>query len=400
LDLQHTEFIGNWTLISIMEKLAIDGGRPVSDTKIPLVKPIFSAKDAEDIAAILKTGYVRQGPYTKRFEERFAARVGAKYAYAVSNGTAALHVAYLSTLKPGDEVIAPAFTFIASVSTVLYSNAKPVITDIDPDTFLLDPEYVKNRITPKTKALAPVHLFGNSCDMRALTDIAEDHHLRIINDCAQAHGTMYHGKDLGSWPDLSCYSFYPTKTMTTGEGGMVTTDDPELHRLGTLIRSHGDDGRYHHVMLGLNYRLTDIMAAIGLNQLAELDDYLIKRKQVAKQLREGMKRVDSVRPQKITEGAESSYSYFSVKLDLDSLRCSRDEFARALQAENIECGVHYPIALTEQPILKQLLNPNPCPHSEELSETILSLPMHPDLRTNEVSLVVEAVEKVVTHYSK
>jgi len=188
--------------------------------------------------------------------------------------------------------------------------------------------------------------------------------------------------------------------MTTGEGGMVTTDDPELYRLGNLIRSHGDDGRYHHVMLGLNYRLTDIMAAIGLNQLAELNDYLSKRKRVAEQLRKGLKRLDSVKPQEITDGAEPSYSYFSVKLDPEALRCSRDEFVRALQAENIECGVHYPIPLTEQPILKQLLHPNTCPHSEELARTILSLPMHPYLTADEINLVVEAVEKVATHYSR
>ncbi len=145
-----------------MGELAVNGGKPVSDKRIPLVKPTFSQKDADDISRVLKSGYVRMGPYTKEFEEKFAARVGARYAYAVSNGTAALHCAYLSTLKPGDEVIAPAFTFIATISTVLYSNAKPVLADVDPDTFLLDPERVKEKITSKTRALAPVHLFGNS----------------------------------------------------------------------------------------------------------------------------------------------------------------------------------------------------------------------------------------------
>ncbi len=279
-----------------MAKLAIEGGKPVSDKKIALVKPTFTQKDADDIAKILKSGYVRTGPYTIEFEERFAARVGAKYAYAVSNGTAALHCAYLSTLKQGDEVIAPAFTFIATISTIFYSNARPVLADVDPDTFLLDPEKVKEKITKKTKAIAPVHLFGNSCDMKAITDIAEDHNLLIINDCAQAHGTEYDGRDLGSWPNLSCYSFYPTKTMTTGEGGIVTTDDPELNRLGSLIRSHGDDGRYHHVLFGLNYRTTDILSAIGLNQLAQLDDFLEKRRHNADVLLKELRNVDGVYP--------------------------------------------------------------------------------------------------------
>jgi dTDP-4-amino-4,6-dideoxygalactose transaminase len=383
-----------------LTKLAIEGGKPVSDKKISLVKPTFSQKDAEDITKILKSAYVRMGPYTKEFEERFAERVGAKYAYAVSNGTAALHCAYLSTLKPGDEVIAPAFTFIATISTIVYSNAKPVLADVEPDTFLLDPEKVKEKITKKTRAIAPVHLFGNSCDMKALTDLAEDHNLLIINDCAQAHGTEYDGKDLGSWPNLSCYSFYPTKTMTTGEGGIVTTNDPELNRLGSLIRSHGDDGRYHHILLGLNYRITDIMSAIGLNQLSQLDDFLAKRRHNADVLLEGLKKVAGVTPQKITPKTKPSYSYFSVVLDTDKLRCSRDEFMKALIAENIDCGVHYPAPLTEQPIVKQLLKPKACPVSEDLSRRIMSLPMHPYLSEGELGKVVEGVDKVASHYAK
>ena len=383
-----------------MTKLAIEGGKPVSDKKISLVKPTFSQKDAEDITKILKSAYVRMGPYTKEFEERFAERVGAKYAYAVSNGTAALHCAYLSTLKPGDKVIAPAFTFIATISTIVYSNAKPVLADVEPDTFLLDPEKVKEKITKKTRAIAPVHLFGNSCDMKALTDLAEDHNLLIINDCAQAHGTEYDGKDLGSWPNLSCYSFYPTKTMTTGEGGIVTTNDPELNRLGSLIRSHGDDGRYHHILLGLNYRITDIMSAIGLNQLSQLDDFLARRRHNADVLLEGLKKVAGVTPQKITPKTKPSYSYFSVVLDTDKLRCSRDEFMKALIAENIDCGVHYPAPLTEQPIVKQLLKPKACPVSEDLSRRIMSLPMHPYLSEGELGKVVEGVDKVASHYAK
>jgi perosamine synthetase len=383
-----------------MNKLAIEGGKPVSKKKIPLVKPTFSQKDAEDITKILKSAYVRMGPYTKEFEEKFAAKVGAKYAYAVSNGTAALHCAYLSTLKPGDEVIAPAFTFIATISTIVYSNAKPVLADVDPNTFLLDPEKVKEKITKKTRAIAPVHLFGNSCDMKALTDIAEDHKLIIINDCAQAHGTEYDGKDLGVWPNLSCYSFYPTKTMTTGEGGIVTTDDPELNRLGSLIRSHGDDGRYHHIMFGLNYRTTDIMSAIGLNQLAQLDDFVAKRRHVADVLLKGLKKVDGVTPQKITSKTKSSYSYFSVVLDSGNIKCSRDEFMKALMAENIDCGVHYPVALTEQPVVKELLKPKPCPVSEDLSRRIISLPMHPYLSDMDLKKVIEGVGKVASNYYK
>ena len=182
-----------------MDKLAINGGKPTSPNRVSLVKPTFYKKDEEDICKILDSAYLRQGPYTKKFEEQFAEKTGAKYAYAVSSGTAALHLAYLSLLKPNDEVIAPAFTFIATISTVHFSNAKPVLADVGPTDYLLDPEDVKEKITSKTKAIAPVHLFGNSCNMKALMEIAEDHKLYIVNDCAQAHGTEYNGKDLGSY---------------------------------------------------------------------------------------------------------------------------------------------------------------------------------------------------------
>jgi len=383
-----------------MDRLAILGGKPVSDKKIPLAKPVFSQKDADDVAKVLRSGYVRMGPYTKEFEEKFAERVGAKYAYAVSNGTAALHVAYLSTLKPGDEVIAPAFTFIATVSTVFFSNAKPVFADIDPETYLIDPEDVKEKITSRTRAIAPVHLFGNAANMDALTEIAEDHKLLLINDCAQAHGTEYDGRDLGSWKHLNCYSFYPTKTMTTGEGGMVTTNDPELYRMGTLIRNHGDDGRYHHVMLGLNYRMTDIMAVIGLNQLENLDGYLRERRYIGEKLRRGIEKIDCVSPQKITPKTNPSYSYFSATLDLEKLKCTRDEFLKALQAENIDCGVHYPTPLTRQPAVLDLMKPDRCPVSEDVANRIFSLPMHPYLSDDDLDAILTGVKKVTTHYHR
>ena len=383
-----------------MDKLAINGGKPASPERVSLVKPTFYKKDEEDIHKILESAYLRQGPYTKQFEEQFAKTVDAKHAYAVSSGTAALHIAYLSLLKPGDEVIAPAFTFIATISTVYFSNAKPVLADVGSKDYLLDPEDVKEKITTKTRALAPVHLFGNSCDMKALNEIAEDHHLYIVNDCAQAHGTLYNGKDLGSYETLNCYSFYPTKTLTMGEGGIVTTNDEKLYTRGCLLRSHGDDARYHHVIYGLNYRPTDIAAAIGINQLAKLDEYLKARRHAGKTLREKTSKIDAVTPQKIQPNSTPSYSYFTIRLELEDLKCTRDQFMKALQAENIDCAVHYPMALTQQPVVKELYPPQSCPTSEDLSKRILSLPMHPFLKDQELDYIVEGVEKVVTHYHR
>ena len=383
-----------------LNKLAVEGGKPASEVLIPIAKPVFYKEDSEGISEVLKSGNLRQGPRTKEFEERFRDWVGARYAYAVSSGTAALHMAYLSVLKPGDEVIVPAFTFIATASMVIFSFGKPVLVDIDGETFAIDPDEVKERITSKTKAIAPVHLFGNAADMKALTEIAEDHNLYLVNDAAQAHGTRVDGKDVGSFDHLNCYSFYPSKSMTTGEGGMVTTNGPELYRLGSLIRSHGEEGRYNHTLLGFNYRMTEIMAIIGINQLKHVDEFLEKRKKNAEYLLKGLKRIQGLHPQKIGQGIDSSYSYFSVLMDLETYRCSRDEFLRALQAENIGCAVHYPIPLNKQLALKPFCGSVSCPVSEDVSKRIFSLPMHPELSEKDLEKILEAVEKVSNHYGK
>jgi len=383
-----------------LDKLAIDGGKPASQRLIPIAKPQFSEKTIRDVSDVIRSGYIRQGPKTGEFEKRFREKVGASYAYATSSGTAALHVAYLSFLKLGDEVIVPAFTFFATASTVIYAGGRPIFADIDPETFLIDPEDVKEKITSKTRAVGPVHLFGNAADMDALNELAEDHGLFIVNDSAQAHGTEYGGRDIGSFETLNCYSFYPTKSMTTGEGGIVTTNDEKLYELGRLIRSHGDDARYHHIILGLNYRMTDIMAAIGLNQLADLDENLSRRRHCGKILREGIGKIDGLHPQRIGSGVNHSYSYFSLVMDLERFRCTRDQFMEALKAENIDCAVHYPIPLTRQPAITNLMKPEECPVSDDVSKRIFSLPMHTALTDDDLRTIIAGVEKVATHFHK
>jgi len=380
--------------------LASLGGKPASEKRIPIAKPVFDEKTVKEVSEVLRSGYVRQGPKTKEFEEKFAEAVGAKHAYAVSNGTAALHVSYLSVLKPGDEIIVPSFTFFATASMAFHSRAKPVFADIDPETFIIDPEDVKGKITRKTKAVVPVHLFGNAANMDALNDMAEDHGFAIISDSAQAHGTEYDGRDVGSFDTLNCYSFYPTKTLTTGEGGIVTTNDDELYKLGCLLRSHGDDARYHHVIVGLNYRLTDIAAVIGLNQLSHMKEYLERRRHFGAKYKKGMAKIEGIRPQRVEDKVNHSYSYFSSVLDLDMFRCGRDEFLEALRAENIDCAVHYPIPLNRQPAITDLLEPEDCPVSEDVAKRIFSLPMHPELTDKDLENVLAGVEKVVSHYLK
>jgi perosamine synthetase len=383
-----------------MEKLAINGGKPVSEKEIPIAKPIFPEKTIHDISEVLQSGHIIQGLKTAQFEEEFKKRVGAKYAYAVNSGTAALHTAYASILKPGDEVIVPDFTFIATASTVVFARGKPVFADIDGETLTIDPEDVKEKISPKTKAVAPVHLFGNAADMKTLSEIAEEHNLYLVNDAAQAHGTKVNGKDVGVYDDLNCYSFYPTKMLTTSEGGLVTTNSKKLYEKGLLFRNHGQQTRYLSVTLGLNYRLTDIAAAIGLNQLKLYDEFLGKRKQNAKTLTEGLSQIHGLKPQKPGKGVEHSYSYYTVIMDLEKYRCTRDEFVNALKAENIGCMIYYPIPLSKQPALKRYDSRVKCPVTDDLSKKVFSIPVHPNLSDGDLKKIVKALEKVSSHFQK
>lgn len=383
-----------------MDVLASKAGKAASPKKISIAKPIISPGVLSEIKDVLESGLLRQGRRVKEFEALFAEKVGARHAYAVCNGTAALHVVYLSTVKPGDEVIVPSFTFLATASMVYYSMARPVFADIDPETFLVDLEDVKEKITPRTKAVVPVHLFGNAADIHGLQDLCDDHGLTLIHDSAQAHGTRYDGRDVGGIGDLGCYSFYPSKTLTTGEGGMVTTGDEGLYRIGVLLRAHGDEGRYRHVALGFNYRLTEMAAVLGLDQMRQFDGFLRRRRTCGEYLRREIGRMEGLYPQKVTPNVEHSYSYFSLTMDPEMFRCTRDQFLEALTAENIECAVHYPTSLTEQPVVKELLGPAPCPVSEAVSKRIFSLPMHPALTDEDLEYIVVGVEKVAGHYLK
>lgn len=383
-----------------MKKLAILGGSPVSDKLIPIAKPVFSDEEIEDVVKVLKSGHVRQGRKTEEFEKKFCEKVGCKYAYAVNSGTAALHTAFLSILKPGDEVIVPAFTFISTASTVLFSNARPVFSDINEETFTVSPEDVEEKVSSRTKAIAPVHLFGHAADMKALQEIADDHNLYVVSDAAQAHGTRVNGKDVGSFDDLNCYSFYATKIITTGEGGIVTTNNKEFYEKGKLIRSHGQKSKYYHTLLGLNYRMTDTTAVLGLNQLERLDSFVEKRRRNATALTEGIKNIDGIRPPVVKSNVYHSFYQYSVLMDLPRYRCSRDELIEALKAENIECTVHYPVPLTKQPAFTGILKIDECPVAEDVSKRIFSIPVHPQLGNSDVEKILEALEKVSSFYLK
>ncbi len=274
----------------------ISGCFNLGDTRmIPIAKPIIADDEIDEVVKVLRSGFIAQGPKVAEFEEKFAEYIGVKHAVAVSSGTTALHLALLAAgIGPNDEVITTPFTFAATGNSVLHVGAKPVFIDIDNKTYNLNPENIENVITDKTKAVMPVHLYGQPAEMDSIKQIAEDHDLIVIEDAAQAHGAVYKGKKAGSLGDMGCFSFYPTKNMTTSEGGIITTENEEMAEKARVLRSHGESERYTHVVLGYNFRMTDIAAAIGIVQLKKLDKFNEKRIENAKYLTERIDKINGI----------------------------------------------------------------------------------------------------------
>ena len=248
---------------------------------VPIAFVKLSEQEIAAAVEVLRSGHLVAGAAVRAFEHQFANLIGAHYAVAVSSGTAALHIAYLATLRPADEVLVPGFTHISTASMVHFAAAQPVLCDVDRKTFTLNLEDAAQKLGPKTAALAPVHLFGNACDVDAIRAFARRNELKVIWDAAQAHGTRYRDEDVGRFPDLVTYSFYPTKNITSGEGGMIVTNDKDLYERCKLLRSHGQSSGYHHESFGLNYRMLEVSAAIGLAQLKHLPEFIQKRRRNA-----------------------------------------------------------------------------------------------------------------------
>jgi dTDP-4-amino-4,6-dideoxygalactose transaminase len=361
----------------------------VSNIKVPIAKPIIGQEEIDNVVEVLKSGMIAQGPKVSEFEKEFASWVDADYGVATNSGTAALHVALLACgIGAGDEVITTPFTFIASGNSIVYTGAKPVFGDIDLDTYTLDPDTIEDLITDKTKAIMPVQLYGQSADMDAICDIAEDHDLKVIEDAAQAHGSTFNGKKVGSMGDMACFSFYPTKNMTTSEGGMITTDDEELVEEAHIFRAHGSRVKYHHDDIGYNFRMTDISAAIGLAQLNVIDGFNQKRAENAAYLNKGLADIDGVITPYAREGSTHVYHQYTIRVE----KGDRDDWIDILTEKGIGTGVHYPIPLYNQPIYKKLGFTGSCPNAETAAKGVISLPVHPSLTNEDLDLVIEAVK--------
>jgi perosamine synthetase len=342
----------------------------------------------------LQSGALRQGEVCAEFEEKFADKVGAKFALTCSSGTAALHLAYLACLTPGDEVLVPAFTFIATASMVTITGAMPVFCDVTPQEWVIDVKEAEGKITERTKAIAPVHLFGNSCQVETIRELAAKYGLKLIWDAAQAHGTTYREMDVGALDDVVCYSFYPSKNMFTGEGGMVTTNNPDLAEKIKFMRTHGQTDKYYHTMLGLNYRMTDVEAAIGLKQLERLDDMLAVRRRNGEIYTEMLSKVEGIVPQLLTSGCQHSYHQFCILVDRERFGMDRDQLAEELKKKNIATGVHYPRGLNRQPIFENLYGQLDLPITDTLSERILAIPVHHGLSVDQCRRVANCIAKL------
>ncbi len=392
-------------------RLAIHGGKPVREHYLPYGKQSIDKDDIQAVLNVLKSDFLTTGPTIKQFEARIASYVGAKYAVAFSSGTAALHGAcFAAGISDGDEVITTPMTFAASANCILYQGGVPVFADIKPDTYNIDPNSIKDKITNKTKAIIPVHFTGQPAELDEILKIAQEFNLIIIEDAAHALGATYKNKKIGSIGDMTMFSFHPVKHITTGEGGIITTNNEDYYQKMLQFRTHGitrdpdklidNHGPWYYEMqfLGYNYRITDIQAALGLSQLGKLDSFISKRKQYVAMYDEELKKVPEVILPNQLDDVDSSWHLYVIRLNLPMLKVDRKEIFQALQKENIGVNVHY-IPVYLQPYYQNLgYQKGSCSNAENLYKEIITLPLYPAMNEQDASDVIRAVKKVIHFY--
>lgn len=395
-----------------MEPLAIFGGTPVRETPIYYGRQCIEEDDIEAVVATLKSDLITCGPRAAEFEKNLCKVTGAKYAVAVSNGTAALHLAALAAgFTGGDEVIVSPITFAASANCVLYCGAKPVFADINPETYNIDPASIRKLITPRTKGIVAVDFTGQAVQLDEIRQIAEEHHLILIEDAAHAIGTKYKGQPVGSIADMTCFSFHPVKTVTGGEGGAITTDREELYRKLLRLRTHGitrnqsemvhpTDAKWYNeqVELGFNYRITDFQAALLISQLNKLSRFSARRREIVKRYDEEFGKMPELVVQKEIPESDTTRHLYILRLNPERLTCDRRQFFDALYAENVCPQVHYMPVYYHSYYEKLGYQKGICPNAEKLYEEIMSIPLYFSLTDKEVEDTICAVKKVVAYY--
>lgn len=360
---------------------------------IPVARPAIGQEEISAVTSVLESGMLASGERVVEFEKKFADFCGTNHAVAVNNGTAALHAALLAAdIGPGDEVIVPAFTFVATASAVAMCGARPIFADVDEQTFNIDPRLAEERVTPKTRAIIGVHIFGQPCDIEALQQICESHSLKFIEDAAQAHGALYKGSRVGGFGHFGCFSFYATKNMITGEGGMVTTSEKAYNERLRLIINHGQSEKYLHTRLGYNYRMTDINAALGIVQLKKLEKFNLRRRKNAEFYATNLSVKGLVLPV-TASGMGHVYHQYVVRLT-EEFSMGRTEFMEYLKKKGIGSAVHYPVPLHRQPLFGLANDPDPCPVSTKLAGSVLSLPVHPLLDQKQLGYICDTINRV------
>lgn len=374
--------------------------------KIPFYIPWITKEDEKAVSAALKCRWLTGGPIAVQFEKKFADYIGVKHAISVSSCTAALHLAmHVLNIKSGDEVIVPDITFAATANAPLFVGAKPVFADIDENTLNMSPKDLLSKITPKTKAIIPVHYGGQPCDMKEILEIAEDYKLNIVEDCAHSLGANYDDKKTGSFGVFGCFSFYPTKIVTTLEGGMITTNDDDLAKRLRTLRGHGmsktaldresEAAWYYDVVdLGYNYRLNEVQAALGISQLERVEEGINRRIKAAYHYRKRLKLDGIVLPHEAPHRSHIFHLY-TIKVEKDKFGKTRDELFKKLSDNGIGVSLHY-TPLHKLSLYKKFLNSkaNKFPVAERIYQQILSLPLYPTMTKNDVDFVVENIKKI------
>ncbi|WP_062199838.1 UDP-4-amino-4,6-dideoxy-N-acetyl-beta-L-altrosamine transaminase [Massilibacterium senegalense] len=393
---------------------AILGGEPIRKKPLPYAKQYIDNDDCKAVTDVLKSDFLTTGPKAREFEEKIADYVGTKFAVAFSNGTAALHAAcFAAGVKSGDEVITTPITFAASANCALYMGATPVFADINSDTFNIDPNEIAKKITKNTKAIIPVDFTGQAVDIDAINELVKGTDIVVIEDSAHALGTKYKGTRVGGLTDMTEFSFHPVKTITTGEGGIITTNNKNYYEKLTNFRGHcitrdinqlhnkdGGGWYYEQLDLGYNYRITDFQCALGISQMKKLDWFITRRKEIVSKYNEAFKNLEGVILQKNADFSDASNHLYVLKLDLPNLKATRKEIYNALIAEHIGAHVHY-IPVYWHPYYQKLgYGKGLCPRAEELYNCMLTIPLFPAMSDEDIDDVINGVYKIINYYRK
>ncbi len=398
-----------------MKNLAIHGGEPVRKTKLFYGRQCIDDNDIKAVEETLKSPYITCGPKVKELENVLCQYTGAKYAVVVSNGTAALHCACIAAgIGEGDEVITTPMTFAASANCVRYCGGTVVFADINPDTYNIDVDSIRSKITERTKAIIAVDFTGQVVQAGEIRKLCEEYNLLFIEDAAHSIGSSYEGTKVGNIADMTTFSFHPVKTVTAGEGGAILTNDKELYKKLVLAHTHGithnldemgeeaEDAPwyYEEISLGYNYRLTDFQSALLISQLSKLDKFKKRRQEIVSRYNEAFKDLDGIIVQKEIPESDTCRHLYIIRLDKDKLSCTRREFFDAMSAEGVQCQIHY-IPVYWFPYYRNMgYERGLCPIAETIYESIMSIPLYPLLTDEDVEDVIEVVKKVVGHYKK